>query len=274
MSENGDFVNVQGGRIYYESSGAGPALVLVHAAIADRRMWDREYVEYSRDRTVVRYDLRGLGRSTAATAPYRDVDDLLALLDRLSIRTATMVGCSNGGKIATDFALTHPERVDRLVLVAPSLGGYELSGDPEEAAVFQRCDERFSPIVAAFRAGDRESALKGVREFWCAAQHGPALNLVVQMLRDNLDEIFTDASARHATALDPHAASRLASISAPTLVLHGDRDAEDSRFFAERVATGIPGAERRIIPGADHLVNLSKPEEFDAAVREFLARPA
>jgi pimeloyl-ACP methyl ester carboxylesterase len=268
------FVEVQGGRLYFERSGAGPPLVWIHAAIGDHRMWDHEFIQYARQYTVIRYDVRGLGRSTAATAPYSDTDDLLAVLDRLGIQRAILIGCSNGGRIAIDLAITHPERVDRLVLVAPGLGGFAPSSAPEEHAVFQRAAERFGPMLAAYRSGERSAAIAELLRFWCSAQKGPSLDLVIEMLRDNLEEVFTDASASYSKDLDPPAAGRLASISAPTLLLLGDRDAEQIRFIADRVASGIPGTVRKTIPGADHLINLSRPREFDEAVREFLARPA
>ncbi len=79
------FVAVPGGKLYYERNGQGPPLVWIHAAISDNRMWNREFVEYAREHTVVRYDVRGLGRSTAASSPYSDADDILVLLDKLDI---------------------------------------------------------------------------------------------------------------------------------------------------------------------------------------------
>ena len=272
MSTECGFVEVPGGRIYFERSGTGPPLVWIHAAIADCRMWNREFVDYARQYTVVRYDLRGLGRSTAAAAPYSDLTDLVAVLDKLSIHRSTVIGCSNGGRIAIDLAIDQPERVDRLVLVAPGLGGLAPSGDAEEDAAFQRAEERFGPIMAAYQSGEKEVALEQLREVWCSAQQGQSLKLVREMLRDNLTEVFTDTSARHSMPLDPPAATRLESVTAPTLLLLGEEDAEQMRYVVARIARGIRGSVREVIPGADHLVNMSRPREFDRALREFLPR--
>jgi len=268
------FLPVSHGRIQYETSGKGPGIVLIHAGIADRRMWNREFVSYARDSRVARYDVRGFGRSPPATVPYSDIDDLLAVIDAAGIARATVIGCSNGGRIGIDFALTHPDRVERLVLVAAGVGGLELSGDPEEKAAFQEEDDRLGPIQAAYKSGNKEAAVDGMRNFWCTAQKGTSLDLVTTMLRDNLDEIFTDVSASHATRLDPPAAKRLGSIRSPTLYLLGDRDAPGMRFIAKRATAAIPGAVLKTIPGADHLINLSRPREFDRTVREFLERPS
>jgi len=270
MSAESGFVEVKGGRIFFEKSGAGPGLVCVHAGIADHRMWNRELEEYARDHTVVTYDVRGFGRSTAATSEYSDMDDLLAVLDNADIPRPALIGCSAGGRIAIDFAIAHPERFDRLVLVAPGVGGLQLSGDPEEKAAFEEEDRRLEPIMAAYKAGHREAAVDGMRKFWCGAQAGPSLDLVTKMLRENLDEVFTDASSSHSKRLDPPAAGRLDSIRTPTLILIGDRDVPGMPFIVNRVASGIPGAVKKTIPGADHLINLSQPKEFDEALRAFL----
>jgi len=160
------------------------------------------------------------------------------------------------------------------VLVAAGVGGLELSGDPEEKAAFGKEDELLGPIQAAYKSGNKDAALTGLRRFWCSAQDGPALELVTTMLRDNLDEIFTDASASHAARLDPPAAKRLSAIRSPTLYLLGDRDAPGMRFIANRATAAIPGATLKTIPGADHLINLSRPKEFDEAVKGFLKRPS
>jgi len=272
--ERSEYVPVSKGKVFFEVAGKGPALVFIHAAIVDSRMWDREFGLYAKDHTVVRYDVRGFGRSPAATDSYSDVEDLQRIMEAAGVERATVVGCSNGGRIGIDFALAHPDRVDRLVLVASGVGGLELSGDPEEAAAFQREDALMAPIQAAYKAGDREAAVTGMREFWCAAQQGRSLELVTTMLRDNLDEIFTDASASHATRLEPLAATRLGSIRSPTLYLLGDRDAPGMRFIATRMTSAIPGAVLKTVPGADHLINLSRPREFEKITREFLERPA
>jgi len=272
--ERSGFLPVSGGKIHYEASGNGAGIVFIHAAIVDHRMWNREFIAYAKDSAVARYDVRGFGRSSPATAPYSDVDDLLAVMDAAGIDRGTVIGCSHGGGIGLDFALTHPDRVDRLVLVAAGVGGLELSGDPEEKAAFDTEDASLGPIQAAYKTGNRDAALDGLRKFWCSAQNGPALDLVTIMLRENLDEIFTDASASHATRLDPPAAKRLVSIRSPTLYLLGDRDAPGMRFIANRATAAIPGATLRMIPGADHLINLSRPKEFDTAVKEFLKRPS
>jgi len=266
------FVPVVDGKLYFEAAGSGPAIVFIHAAIADRRMWNREFDLYSKDRTVVRYDVRGLGRSPAATSAYSDVDDLRALLEHLQIAKATIVGCSNGGRIALDFALENPGRVSALLLVAAGVSGFTLELAPEGKSVFESDNARSAKIPADWKAGRREEALEGLRGYWASAQAGANVDLVRTMMRENAGEIFSDASASHSRSLEPPAAGRLRSIGVPTIVLQGDRDEPGMTYITGYIAREIPHAKLVSVAGADHLVNMSRPAEFDKALRELLGR--
>ena len=123
------FAEVNGTRLYYESRGQGPAVVLLHGGLNDSRLWDEQMRPLSKRFRVVRYDLRGFGRSNAEKVEFWPPEDLRALLDFLKIEKATLVGLSLGGIIAADFALEHPERVERLVLVGPGLRGFKNTPD-------------------------------------------------------------------------------------------------------------------------------------------------
>ena len=104
----------------YETAGAGRPLVFIHAGIADSRMWDRQFSDLADSFTVVRYDMRGFGRTPPAEGPYAHYEDLAALLTHLGLDRVSLVGCSMGSKTALDFALCYPERVDRLILSSPA----------------------------------------------------------------------------------------------------------------------------------------------------------
>jgi 3-oxoadipate enol-lactonase len=264
------WLDVPHGRIYYEVAGRGSPLVLVHAAIADRRQWDREFELYSKDHTVVRYDGRGLGKSPPTEGPFATHDDLERLLEHLRLGAVTLVGCSMGGRTAIDLALDHPASVRALLLLAPGLSGWDPQMDPEGDAVYAGDGARSMEIVEAWNAGRRDEAIERMRVYWCSATTGPALELVRAMIRDNADEIFTDRTGGQSRALDPPAAGRLGSIKVPTVVLYGDQDEPTMEFIVKRVARGIPNA-RLVRPGhADHLVNLSRPDIFDAQLIDLL----
>ena len=120
------------GSLYYEVTGDGPPLVFLHGFSVDHRMWDSQVDFFAQHHQVIRYDLRGFGRSSLPTEPYAHVDDLRALLDHLQLTQATLVGLSRGGSVALDFTLTYPQRVDKLVLVDSVLGGYRWSTEQRQ----------------------------------------------------------------------------------------------------------------------------------------------
>lgn len=263
-------LTVPGGQLAYEIAGKGTPIVFIHAAIADRRMWNREFDAYSRDHTVVRYDRRGFGESPPATAPYSEIEDLRAVLDHLRLGASILVGCSNGGGLALDLAVEHPSAVKELLLVATGVSGFDGSTDPQGQPDYDADGVRLKEVFKAWTAGRKEVALQGLREYWCSMQTGPELELVRRMMRENADEIFTDASAQHNRGLEAPALPRLKSIRVPTTVLYGDHDEPTGGWIARRVAREIPGAEFVPVSGADHLVNLSRPDAFDAALKRLL----
>src|SRR5438876_5964570 len=119
------FANVNGGSLYYEVTGAGTPVVLIPGFTLDTRMWDSQVEAFARRHQIIRYDLRGAGKSPPPTGPYSQYEDLAALLGHLGVGKAHIVGLSLGGAIAIDFALAMPEAVLSLIPVdASSVGGY------------------------------------------------------------------------------------------------------------------------------------------------------
>ena len=263
---------VPGGKIAYEVAGRGPGIVLLHEGIADRRMWNREFPLLARDHRVMRYDLRGYGGSTPATSAYSAVDDLRVLLDHLQLERPLLVGPSMGGRIALDLALSHPEKVGGLLLIAPGYSGMDYDHVPGGKATFER-DEQLSKAASdAWAAGHLEEATEHLRQLWASALTGGALELFRTMVRENAKEVFEDRSGQHERREGAPAAGRLSEVRAPTHILVGDRDNPAMPHLANYLARGIPGAEVEHVPGADHLLNLSAAGAFDAAVPKLLAR--
>ena len=263
-------LDVPGGRISFEEGGRGRPIVLLHEGIADRRMWNREFSLLARDHRVVRYDLRGYGGSTPAISEYSPVRDLVALLEHLDLTRPLIVGPSVGGKIALDLTLAFPERVGALLLVAPGYSGMDYDHVPGGKSTFER-DETLSKAAAdAWTAGKLEEATEHLRQLWASALTGSALDLFRTMVRDNAKEIFEERSGRYETREGEPAATRLKEIRAPTLILVGDRDNPAMPHCANFLARGIAGAKVQLVPGADHLLNLSRPVAFDAALRGFV----
>jgi 3-oxoadipate enol-lactonase len=263
------FLDVPGGKIAYEVSGEGPPIVLLHQGIVDRRVWDREFPMLARDHRVARYDFRGYGKSPPATSEFYPTRDLKALIDHLRMERPLVVGPSMGGKIALDLTLSHPDRVGGLLLVAPGYSGMDYDHVPGGKATWEK-DERLSKAAAdAFAAGKIDEATEHLRELWAAALTGSALEKFRVMVRENAAEVFAERSGQFEKREGGPAAARLNEIHVPTRLLVGDRDNPAMPGAAQFLARGIPGATVQIIPGADHLVNLSAPAAFDTALADF-----
>lgn len=120
-------VEINGASLYYEVAGTGPPIVLLHDGLLDCRVWDDQFEAFAGSHTVVRYDIRGRGRSGMSDKEFSHVEDLRALLGFLGVQRTSLIGASNGGRISLDFVLEYPEMADSLVLVGLSLSGYRFS---------------------------------------------------------------------------------------------------------------------------------------------------
>lgn len=265
-------LEVPGGKLAYQVAGRGPPVLFIHSAIADSRMWDREFSLFSSDHRTIRFDLRGFGGSSPTSAAFSYAEDVKFLLAHLDVHRIYLVGSSMGGALAIDFALGNPEMIQGLLLAAPGLsGGLQPPFDPEEQAAFDYDDKKSQEVAASWSKGDASTAFELLRQLWCSALKGASLELFRQMVEQNALEVFADRSGQHATRMPP-AAGLLGAIRAPTIVLVGDRDNPSSPVFAKKIAGSVPGARLVTVPGADHLVNLSRPEAFDAELRSALSK--
>ncbi len=235
-------------------------------------MWDREFSVLARDHRVVRYDRRGYGSSPPANSEYSNTRDLQALINHLQMKQPLLVGPSAGGAIALDLTLASPETVGGLLLIAPGYSGMDYDHVPGGKATLER-DETLSKAASdAWAAGNLEEATEHLRQLWASAVTGKALDLFRTMVRENAKEVFEDRSERHQRREGAPAAGRLKEIQTPTLILVGDRDNPAMPHFANFLARGITGASVELVPGADHLLNLSRPDAFDSAIPRIFGR--
>lgn len=255
-------IEVLGGKLWYEVRGEGPAMVLLHDGLVPSGTWDGQMPAFSRLFRTVRYDRRGYGRSDAAKETFSDVDDLHAVLQSLKIDRAVLAGCSNGARLAVDYALAHPERVESLVLVGPVV-----SGLPYSEHFQRRGMERFRPM---FRNKDAD----GLIAAWVQDRYilDPASARARERLRELLESSPNPLVNRGLQSREPErpAVGRLAEIKVPALILVGASDIPDVHAHSGALEAGIQGSQRRVIPGAGHLVHLEQPELFNETVLTFL----
>ncbi len=260
----GGFAEVSGTKLYYEVIGEGYTVVLIHAGKLDGRMWDDQVREFARHYKVVRYDVRGYGKSEMPQKPYSDVEDLCRLLKFLNVDKACLVGLSVGGKIAIDFALEHPEMIDALIPVAPDLSGFNWSNE--------KIIQGYQSILETARDEGESKAVEMWLEFslFAQAMENPAIApRIREMVQENSHVFLLNPLLRR--PLKPPAIERLSKIRTPTLIIVGDRDVSDIKTITDTLEANITGAKKMVIPGSGHLVNIEKPEEFNRTVLDFLS---
>lgn len=262
------FFPVPGTRLYYEVAGSGPAVVLLHGGWLNSRQWDEQFAELSREYRVIRYDVRGAGRSLLGDSSFAHFEDLAALLDGLSIQTAHLVGLSAGGQLAIDFALAYPDRVRSLAVGASPLRGYDLG--PEFTAGMRG-------IIAA---GVADSLQLVHDRMWAFAPF--RLASTIPHVRERLNAMIvhqnTWATSRPGAPRPRLAerppAERLGEIKVPVLVIVGDGEMQALRTEAEFVARSVPNARLEVVERAGHFVNLEQPSRYTAVVRRWLRQHA
>jgi pimeloyl-ACP methyl ester carboxylesterase len=262
-----DFAAIRNGKMHFETAGTVRRLLLLHSGIADRRMWAGQRGEFSRHFQVIVPDFRGYGKSSAPEGPFRHYEDIHALILHLGFTSVNIAGCSLGGKVVIEMAIAHPKMVDRLVLIAPGMPGYEYR-DKETLA-------RDAILESLIADGKPEQVADMLVDIWVVGlkRHREAVDstaraLVREMILDNYASV-TDKYPETPPEFDM--TSRLAEIRVPTLVMIGDGDPPDMQAISKLVAERIPGAKRLLIPGAAHLPNLENPTLFNQAVIDFLA---
>jgi pimeloyl-ACP methyl ester carboxylesterase len=264
METTSGYADVNGTRLYYEVAGSGLPLVLVHGFSLDTRMWDEQFERFAEHYRVVRYDVRGYGKSLPPTGEgYYHADDLKALLDHLEIATAYIAGLSLGGAIALEFAVAHPESVRGFILVDSILWGYSWSDEGNDSM-----GDLWSAALTSGAEGAKTLWLQ--HPFFAPAHEIPEVST-------NLRRMVSDYSGWHWLNSDPGivpmppALFRLDSVSAPTLIIIGERDVQDLQNMSELLHTQIPNARKVVIPGAGHMSNMENPVLFNQIVLDFLS---
>jgi pimeloyl-ACP methyl ester carboxylesterase len=251
----------------HDEAGQGPAVILVHAGIADRRMWS-DHIEplAAAGLRVVALDLPGFGEAPVAEgedAPWKDV---LATLDALGIERATLVGNSFGGAVALRVAAVAPERVEAIALISAPVPGVEPSEQLQAA---------WAAEEDALESEDLDGAVGAVLEHWLPADAPPALrSRIAEMQRATFELQLAAEEAPEAEDPLEEDLAPLEGSPIRALLIVGEGDKPDFHAGAELLARTLPDARQEVLAGVAHLAPLEAPEEFRALLLEFVGAGA
>jgi pimeloyl-ACP methyl ester carboxylesterase len=252
-----------------EVYGDGVCTIMLHAGVADRRMWRDTLACLARSHLAVAYDRRGFGETRSPDEPFRHIDDLDRVIEHFGCKRANLIGCSQGGRVAIDYVLAHPEKVAALVLVATAVTGMPAPQvyPPEIARLMADLDE-----AEEKRDLERVNAIEA--HLWL---DGPLS--VEERVAGEARRLFLDMNGnalRQASLTReqscPPALERVHSIAAPTYVVWGDQDFPHIQQRSQWLSSTIPGARSLIMDGCAHLPNLEQPVRFNATIEAFLAQ--
>jgi 3-oxoadipate enol-lactonase len=255
------YISVDGGKLYYEMAGKGENIVLLHDGMVNCRVWDEQFPVLAKNYRVIRYDRRAYGKSSDPQVQYSHIDDLNQVFIQLKIAKAVVFGMSSGGRLAIDFTLTYPEKVNGLVLVGAVVSGFgytshmatrgghynpgALDNDPAKINKYFIMDDPYEIY----------SANTGAK--------GKVMELLPLLGRDN--KVPTRPANKVAVRF-------LSEIKVPALILTGEYDIPDVQAHAGAINAGIPNSKREIIPKSGHLIPLEQPALFNEAVINFLGK--
>lgn len=262
-------IDSNGQKLYYEVHGEGIPLVLIMGIGYDATLWGLYQIPaFSQEYKVITFDNRDVGRSSKATRPYTIADmadDVVGLLDILDVERTHMLGLSMGGMIAQEFALSHPERLDKLILTSTGAGTGRAKFDPITIWSFVKKHDKEGMIFAAQQC------------IWLFStdflRNRQAVDETLAMLGSNPNPISPEAYERQANAYVEHdSLDRIGMIRAQTLVVAGERDRLTPPWIGRELADGIPGAKFHLVKGAgaSHVLPLERPEDFNKVVLSFL----
>lgn len=266
------FIDLGDAQLYYEEAGQGTPLVLLHGHSFDRRMWNPQLVELARHYRVIRYDMRGYGRSSLPVEgqEFLHADDLYRLLQALHIAKAHLVGLSLGGFVAVDFMALHPEAARSVVSCSGSI--YPRPG-PEQPITEVEIARRRTEIAQLQAMGQQ-----AYKEKWLASllqasgpQQANSGALLRRMVHDwsMWQPLHVEPRVLLGNSLVPRL--RAYPVRVPLLLLAGERESAARTHDNEVLQALVPGAQTAVLPHAGHVANLDNPAAFTQAVLQFLA---
>lgn len=257
-------LEVDDGAISFDSTGYGKPVLFIHAGVADRRMWDAQF-ETIEGSHLIRYDMRGYGKSSLGSKRFTSRDDALVLLDHLGVGSAVVVGCSIGGNTALQLAEAAPDRIDGLILIATDSPGFDPGIDYESP--------EWPLAVEAFRAGDMHRVAELEAEMWLAGIGRSSSDLDQRMvdLFIEMDLIALGNETARDELDDSKPLENIPDIDAPVEVVVGSRDIPQLIVAAEHLSANLGAGAPVVIPETAHLPSMDRPQVVSGILTRFLA---
>ncbi len=260
-------LNIGNAEFAVERAGKGKSLIFLHAGVADRRMWHYQIAKLSDSYQTIAYSRRGFGETITADEAFSHVEDLRKLLDKLGISTVSLVGCSQGGRIAIDFTLAYPQRVNKLVLISTAV-----SGAPEPETFAPEIQVRMDALEEAEEINDLASVNQIEANLWlegATSSEGRVSGTLRKLFLDmngialRIPELIQEIEPNNAY-------ERLSELLLPVLVIWGELDFPHIKERCQYIVDTIADAMGEEIPGTAHLPNLEKPKIINKLLRDCL----
>jgi pimeloyl-ACP methyl ester carboxylesterase len=262
------FICINNAKLYYEISGTGIPLVMIHAGVADNRQWNNEFAYFSNCYQVIRYDMRGYGRSEPVEGEFSHLNDLISLLDALGVYSpVVIIGCSMGGSLAIDFTLTHPLKVKALIMVGAAPSGLEL-GIPSPP--------QYVDAEKAYEAGNLDLTAEIETQIWFdgVGRKPEQVNQTMRQLLFEMDRLVLSHEVKQLGSRLPNtdvlASDRMDNLKLPVLIIVGAHDTPYMLAAADYMEAKIKLSTKIMIENAAHLANMDKPQEFQDIIDNYL----
>lgn len=265
------FLLFNGGQLYYETHGTGTPLLFVHAGFQDHTMWNDQVAHFSKKYKVIVFDVPGHGQTTAGPERPQAADVILALMNGLKLEKTALVGLSLGGAMATDFAVQHPQKVSKLVLVGSGLSGWD-----ENRKVDTTTTQYITALMGALNNKDTAGAATVFVQNWFAGPARSRANFSDKLWQEGYAITHQNMLKHKASGwprfAQPAAIHQLSALTMPVLIITGEIDMPEVLLMNRWLKEHIPNARQVLLPGVAHMVNLEQPDQFNKLLDDFLSR--
>jgi pimeloyl-ACP methyl ester carboxylesterase len=247
----------------YEEAGTGPAIVLLHSTVCDRRMWDPQIPALTEaGYRAIRCDFQGYGESPMPRTAYDNAQDVIDLLDALGVAETMVIASSGGGRVALEVAARWPSRVTAMALLCTAKADHEPSAQRE---AFGDLEE------ALLEAGDVAGATDLNVRTWVGPEADDATREKVREMQQHAFEVQLAPIDEEPDPIRVEYA--FSAITAPTLLISGEHDFPDFQAIAEELAETLPGARHIHLDWAGHLPSMERPDKVNPLLLAFLREP-